>query len=749
MATATELLASSNASKSDSMWFDIDLTSRAIVIPKQITNLGVRSDADAMKVRFRLPRFYGDIDFAKCRIGIDYTNAEGEEDRYEPDDVTATDETVTFSWIVGRHAAMYEGVVTFGLCIKQLDPADPTVPIHEFHTTKASLPILEGMETCEEAIIEYTDLFEQWRAQLFGEKDSLIAEINEAADAKTREILATIPDDYTKTNNRASEAIRTKADAIVETAEGDTIIITDASDDYLRDLHIFGKSTQVRSTGAQLVDVNGLVGAACPGSYIVENHSLVAGTLTASITSHNCTQNGFTLNLRNDNGVIRQVIVNGELTFELTQEEIDATTQVIIYPYSGTTGGVIDTLMINVGSTALPYEPYTNAMPTPAPNNPSEITKIGNPTVYFAKVNMIPSIEDTVTNCGVTYTKQSDGSIVVNGTATAYSTAISKTIDAKPFRGKTMALLGSGLDTNLIVTQVRFTTTSGASGYKTANGVEYATFEIPNNAETIRWEIYVPNGKTITNVRVYPYLVLGDNISVDQYEPYVDWIGATFNSIYGLPGIPVTSGGNYTDANGQQWICDEMDFGRGVYIQRVNTKTFTGQESWLIGEQNADEGYLGVFYTAINDAPAGCAAICNRYVQGTSVGLIGKEGQFDTYYSQFRINIADYTSPDEWKAQLAEWSDAGAPLTLMYILATPIESKLNYMAIGKFPLLHTNYPNTTVLNDSGAWMEVDYNVDLKTNLSKPANYITLIDSVTGTKYNVCVSNGQLVLEAAD
>lgn len=26
----------------------------------------------------------------------------------------------------------------------------------------------------------------------------------------------------------------------------------------------------------------------------------------------------------------------------------------------------------------------------------------------------------------------------------------------------------------------------------------------------------------------------------------------------GLPGIPVTSGGNYTDQNGQQWICDEI-----------------------------------------------------------------------------------------------------------------------------------------------------------------------------------------------
>ena len=43
----------------------------------------------------------------------------------------------------------------------------------------------------------------------------------------------------------------------------------------------------------------------------------------------------------------------------------------------------------------------------------------------------------------------------------------------------------------------------------------------------------------------------------------------TISTPNGLPGIPVTTGGNYTDENGQQWICDEVDFEKGVYIQRV------------------------------------------------------------------------------------------------------------------------------------------------------------------------------------
>lgn len=37
----------------------------------------------------------------------------------------------------------------------------------------------------------------------------------------------------------------------------------------------------------------------------------------------------------------------------------------------------------------------------------------------------------------------------------------------------------------------------------------------------------------------------------------------------GLPGIPVDSGGNFTDASGQQWVCDEVDFEKGVYRKTV------------------------------------------------------------------------------------------------------------------------------------------------------------------------------------
>ena len=53
----------------------------------------------------------------------------------------------------------------------------------------------------------------------------------------------------------------------------------------------------------------------------------------------------------------------------------------------------------------------------------------------------------------------------------------------------------------------------------------------------------------------------------------------------GLRGIPVASGGNYTDPQGQQWVCDEVDLERGVKVQRVDKTCFDNTKT--LAEQNA------------------------------------------------------------------------------------------------------------------------------------------------------------------
>lgn len=74
------------------------------------------------------------------------------------------------------------------------------------------------------------------------------------------------------------------------------------------------------------------------------------------------------------------------------------------------------------------------------------------------------------------------------------------------------------------------------------------------------------------------------NASSPDYEPYREQL-LTLPTPNGLPGIPVTSGGNYTDENGQQWICDEINLESGVKIQRVDKAAFDSTKT--LAEQNA------------------------------------------------------------------------------------------------------------------------------------------------------------------
>ena len=74
------------------------------------------------------------------------------------------------------------------------------------------------------------------------------------------------------------------------------------------------------------------------------------------------------------------------------------------------------------------------------------------------------------------------------------------------------------------------------------------------------------------------------NASSSDYEPYREQL-LILPTPNGLPGIPVTSGGNYTDPQGQQWVCDEVDLERGVKVQRVDKTAFDSTKT--LAEQNA------------------------------------------------------------------------------------------------------------------------------------------------------------------
>ena len=197
----------------------------------------------------------------------------------------------------------------------------------------------------------------------------------------------------------------------------------------------------------------------------------------------------------------------------------------------------------------------------------------------------------------------------------------------------------------------------------------------------------------------------------------------TYPTPNGLPGIPVESGGNYTDADGQQWICDEVDFGRGKYVQRVAKITLTGDLSWypniLWDTQSPD---IFHYYTIVEKKKKTSNSkedwlISNMFIVKNKNGnaITGEECIYSNYNDQaiyifLNRSRADTADLDGFK----EWVDQNQPV-IYYILQNPTETDLSSEQLAAYAALTTYKPNTTVTTDSSpaAGVSVDYVADPK------------------------------------
>ena len=203
-----------------------------------------------------------------------------------------------------------------------------------------------------------------------------------------------------------------------------------------------------------------------------------------------------------------------------------------------------------------------------------------------------------------------------------------------------------------------------------------------------------------------------------------DWVESSATSITiptpnGLPGLPVSSSGNYIDETGKHWLCDEIDFERGLYIQRVRAIDNTELNvAWNKSVGDSDNNYM--YHVTIDDQyPVGYGeCLCNRLVRKTTNelqadgNLIANVGiTASPKYNVIYVNIGAYlleNSPSAMKAFFEEY-----PLTVVYGLAKPIVTQLSAAQIESYKTLYTVYPGSTIMNNSNAFMEVKYNADTK------------------------------------
>lgn len=349
----------------------------------------------------------------------------------------------------------------------------------------------------------------------------------------------------------------------------------------------------------------------------------------------------------------------------------------------------------------------------PTPDAPVELVSVGNSGSVGVKVCGKNILENTFTGNtinGVKFTVNADGSITANGTANA---SILFTINMAvhsivPGEGYTI----SGCPTVNVdgICRLYFAQHNNLGAIANTNTYDIgsgATAKILPECQYLWVGFYANSGTVFSGATIYP-MIRPASVTDAAYEPYKEQT-LTVSTPNGLPGIPVTSGGNYTDANGQQWICDEIDLARGVYVQRVYRKKLTNVDG--IKRVESAFGYRFAYATpnlVQSNTTNGSYSLCD------SLPLVGYGGTFSVpnSYTVNGVEIMIALTGSETLDELADYL-AEKPIEVHCVLVAPIETPLSEEELAAYASLHTYKDHTTVSNDAGAYMELEYVMDAK------------------------------------
>lgn len=751
---------------------EINPETREISIPDSEIILGVETDQKAERKYFHCPKIVGNnIDLSALELYVVFQNASNKEegkDRYHVTDVkTTSDGYITFSWELSAKVTAYKGDVQFVVCAIKTDSSG--VKQNVWNTTIAIGKCLIGLSSdmSESEEQSASDLYTQLISELNSTASAKLAEVTTQIQAvgnnqvsnvnsagttqvnnvqnKGTEVLASIPDTYTELDasvKQLNEQIRGKAPVITESItiqSGSPTTVTDSAEMPLQGLNVYGKSKQVATTGKNLLNpylkesttVNGITcvpngdgtytlnGTATKKAdfiiftvYKISSSSLFGKTLKmVGCPPGGKTDSKYVLYLQRQLAPNYTPVVvdegNGSSSLEIN-DSVDGAWSAWIRIYPGyTCNNLVFKPMIttDLSATYDDFEPYTGGKPSPSPEYPQEIVSVGekgNIGVEITGKNLLN--EDKYYSAY----KQTDGmykvdNVKANDIIIIFdSSMVGKTYTASCNLNCPNTVSGVLLEANIDNEKERsniiFTNKSGIS-------------KITFTPKTVRDNIKITYGTGRGDIIFSDFQIEAGSFAT-SYEPYKTPRTTTILLSNGLPGIPVTTGGNYTDENGQQYICDEIDFGRGKYVQRVWKGVFDGSsdEEWSTGSN----------YFFCKKLPSNMSSregFSNQYA-GNKI-RIGNSNEaiiiFDADY--FENNLSN------WKAHLAS-----NPLVVMTYLNTPIETDLTEAQIQAYKSLTTFKPTSIISNDAGARMEVEYACDTKTWVTNKIN--TLIKEAT-------------------
>ena len=353
---------------------------------------------------------------------------------------------------------------------------------------------------------------------------------------------------------------------------------------------------------------------------------------------------------------------------------------------------------------------------TPTPDAPVELVSVGDRESVTVKVtgkNLLNTNDLLlVKNNGCTETKTSTSIIVTNTAGGESSYLLYRWLPISALDGKNITVslkikANNGVPPGILI------------GYANADGsirrnvainqitgdTFTFTYQVNSNSEEAidcEYICFWFYSRSLGSVKYFDIQVeLGSTAT--EYEPYGGQ-SMTISTPNGLPGIPVTSDGNYTDANGQQWICDEIDFARGVYVQRVDTF------SLAVADMNNSENYPGWTNVGMEKYYPGHNGTIDTLGIACMSNISNKAPYINTLNGNDVLLIPGHygTTQTEWKANYPE-----LVVNVSISIPIPIETPLSEEELAAFADLHTYKDHTVVSNDAGAWMDLEYVMDAK------------------------------------
>lgn len=485
-------------------------------------------------------------------------------------------------------------------------------------------------------------------------------------------------------------------------------------------LTLHGKSTQVSTTGAQLFDVSNAdvvqmyIANSGIGNFI-ENYSVVIPIKPST---------SYTISEKNKK--IFRVAITEEYPIEsaptLFKEVVDAYKN-ITTPNNLPNGNFLmiqlygnfnhapdfSGLMLNEGSTTKPYEPYTGGKPSPSPEYPQEIEsagKSGKIGVTVTGTNLLPF---EVGQKGNGFEAFADGvQIDTDRNVDIYAV------------GRNDILVESGYDEFALMTAGKYYIYSDTRDVYLYVVVwrKGRNVVLGSSNEGVARQIEIMDGDKF---RIFfrtaaafkgkvKAMITRIPMNATSYEPYKPAQKLIIPTPNGLPGIPVSSDGNYTDADGRQWVCDEVDFKKGVYVQRIGKRTITSKDVFhKSGMSTDDVNYfsLGNFSLHIGTIGEKDVLMSNCFVAGINhgFGAWGKIFLSSAFDDKLYFSVEAQKYPDE--ETFKQWAVENG-LMFLYQLVDIIETPLAAEELSAYKTLCTYNPTTTVINDAEAGMSVGY-----------------------------------------